>query len=73
MQTIAAYLIAEHIHDLIRDADAARLANAVARPKGGPNRLRRRIGQGLRRLSGVLADLARWFDPALRWPSYGRE
>jgi len=65
MQPIAAFLIVEHIHDLLRDAERARLERAVARANRGRSRWRRRAARGMRRLSGALASLARRLDPAL--------
>lgn len=73
MHPIAAFLIAEHIQELLREADAARLQKAMARASSEPNRWRRRVGAGMRRLSRALAKLARRLDPALPQASYGRE
>jgi hypothetical protein len=65
MQPIAAFLIAEHIHDLLREAELATLERAAARASGRPRRWRRRVARGMRRMSGALAALARRLDPAL--------
>lgn len=73
MHPEAASLIAEHIRDILREADAARLARAVARANRGRSRWRRRVGAGMRGLSVRLADLARRLDPAIPARSYGRE
>lgn len=73
MQPIAAFLIAEHIRDLLRDAQVARLQKAVAATDPGRGRWRRRVARGMRRLSGALADLARRLDPGLQRKSYARE
>ena len=63
MQPFAAFLIAEHIQDLINDAAASRRAKAAR----GTRRVswRRRLSARMLRLSVSLAGLARRLDPAL--------
>jgi hypothetical protein len=73
MQTTAAFLIAEHIKELLREADAARLSKAMASTRRTRSRWRRQVGGVMRRLSGALADLARRLDPAIPQASYSRE
>lgn len=72
MDTLAAYLIAEHIKDLTREADAVRLAHSAESERTRPA-WRKRAGTAARRLSLALADVAAELDPAPRRASYGRE
>jgi hypothetical protein len=71
MQTLAAFLIAEHMKDIQREADAVRLAQVEVTERTRPA-WRRSLGTAARRLSGALDELAAELDPACR-PSYGRE
>jgi len=71
MQTLASFLIAEHIKDLRAEADADRLAR-LATSERTRAAWRRQLGGGARRLSAALDGLAAQLDPACR-PSYGRE
>ena len=72
MQTLAAFLIAEHIKDIQREADAVRLARSDASERTRPA-WRRNAGTAARRLSSALDDLAHELDPTVCRPSYGRE
>lgn len=72
MQTLAEFLIGEHIRDMQRKADAARLARSAASERTRPG-WRRQTGQAARRLSVSLDDLASQLDPGACRPSYGRE
>jgi hypothetical protein len=72
MQTLASFLIAEHIKDLHAEADEDRLARLAASDRNRAT-WRRQVGNGARRLSIALDGLAAQLDPATCRPSYGRE
>jgi hypothetical protein len=73
MQPLAAFLIKEHIDDLLREAEADRLAGAATRSRRVQVAWRRLTGAAARRLSAALEALALRLDPAVHRPSYGRE
>jgi len=72
METLAAYLIAEHIAEMRREADAVRLARSASSERTRTT-WRRQTGNAVRRLSAALASVAAQLDPAPRRTSYGRE
>jgi hypothetical protein len=78
MDSLASYLIGEHISDLRREADAARLARLAVTERTRASATertrsawRRQVGGGARRLSRALGNVAAQLDPPRR--SYGRE
>ena len=80
MDSLASFLIGEHISDLRREADATRLARAAAdrnqsmAPERTRSGWRRTMGGGARHLSRRLALIAAQLDPTVpSRPSYGRE
>lgn len=76
MQTLGAHVVSDHIRDLHREAESARLAS-LARKAGasvrGPATWRRVSGGAARRLSEQLESVALRLDPSVCRPSYGRE
>ena len=65
MNVFGAMIAAEHLLDLQREADAARLANALAQVDGADRRsaVQRLAGKSARGLSRGLAALAARVDP----------
>jgi len=72
METLAGYLIAQHIGDMRREADAARLARSASSERTR-SPWRRQTGNAVRRVSAALASVAAELDPAPRRTSYGSE
>jgi triphosphoribosyl-dephospho-CoA synthetase len=76
MQTLGAHVISDHIRELRRDADSARLARlarTAAASRRGPATWRRVGGAAARQLSAGLESVALRLDPSVCRPSYGRE
>ena len=66
MNALASLIVAEHLLDLRREADEARLAHEaldVPATPGRPGRLSRLAGRSARELSQRLAGLAARVDP----------
>jgi hypothetical protein len=70
--SLAAFLIAEHIREIQREADHERLTRSLASERTRAA-WRRQTGHAARRLSGALDGLASQLDPTVCRPSYGRE
>jgi hypothetical protein len=73
MQPLAEHVVAERIRDLLREAEAARRAQAVAVSGRSRAAWRRWSGGAARRLSQALEAVAAELDPSVARPSYGRE
>lgn len=73
MQTLAEIVASEHIRDLQREAEVARLVRAARPSRRGPAAWRRLSGAAARQLSETLESLAIRLDPTVCRPSYGRE
>ena len=71
-QTLASFLISEHISDLHRSADHERLSRLVA-SQGSRATWRRPTGPVARRLSLALEGVAAQLDPAPCRPSFSRD
>jgi len=71
-QTLASFLISEHISDLHRSADHERLSKLAASERTRAT-WRRQTGHVARRLSVTLDGIAAQLDPAPRRPSFGRD
>ena len=71
-QTLASFIISEHISDLHRSADHERLMRLVASERTRAT-WRRQTGHVARRLSLALDGLAAQLDPAPCRPSFGRD
>ena len=64
MNSLTALLAAEHLNDLLREANRARLATLADRDEPArPAAWRRLGGRGARRLSSVLGTVAVRLDP----------
>jgi hypothetical protein len=72
MQTLASFLISEHIRELRNDADRERLVRQVASERTRAA-WRRQTGHVARRLSLMLDGVAAQLDPVPCRPSFGRE
>jgi hypothetical protein len=70
-QTLASFLIAEHIREMQRHADHERLTQQLASERTRAT-WRRQTGHVARRLSLALDEFAAQLDPGPR-PSFGRE
>ena len=73
MQTLPELVVTDHIRDLQREAETARLAQAGAASRRTRAAWRRVCGPPPRRLSVTLESIALQLDPTIRRPSYGRE
>jgi len=73
MQSVPQIVVSDHIRELHREAEAARLARALGSSRRGPAGWRRVGGAAARQLSDSLESIARRLDPTVCRPSYGRE
>jgi len=71
-QSLASFLIAEHLREMHRQADHERLARQLVSERTRAT-WRRQTGHVARRLSVVLDEVAAQLDPIARRPSYGRD
>ena len=71
-QTLASFLIAEHISEMQRHADHERLTRELASERTRAT-WRRQTGHVARRLSLALDGFAAQLDPAPCRPSFGRD
>jgi hypothetical protein len=72
MESLAAFLVGEHIREIQLEAERERLARLLTSERTLAA-WRRHAGTAARRLSAMFYDVASQLDPASCRPSYGRE
>ena len=65
MNPFVAYLAAQHLQDLLAEAQAERRAKLSQASQPGVSAVRRGLGGGARRLSGLFDSAARSLDPSV--------
>jgi histone H3/H4 len=73
MQSVPQIVVSDHIRELHREAESARLVRALGASSRGPSGWRRVSGAAARQLSESLESIALRLDPTVCRPSYGRE
>jgi len=73
MQNVPQIVVSDHIRELQREAESARLVRALGASNRGPDGWRRVSGAAARQLSESLGSIALRLDPTVCRASYGPE